>query len=170
MISRLLQRRLKLPPPSTRDLVVQRDLRVPMPDGVELLADRWAPRAGGSGLPTALIRCPYGRRGVLALGMARPLAERGFQVLIQSTRGGFGSGGAFDPLRQEREDGLATLDWLTKQPWFGDSIVLVGVSYMGSHSASTTFGNNLWNASACRIPASPVTLRAWLPRCSARCR
>ncbi|RVX43721.1 hypothetical protein EDD27_6415 [Nonomuraea polychroma] len=131
MISHLLQRRLKLPPPSTRKLVVQRNLRVPMPDGVELLADRWAPRAGGEALPTALIRCPYGRRGVLALAMARPLAERGFQVLIQSTRGGFGSGGAFDPLRQEREDGLATLDWLTKQPWFCGSIVLVGVSYMG---------------------------------------
>ncbi len=63
--------------------------------------------------------------------MARPLAERGFQVLLQSTRGGFGSGGTFDPLRQERADGLATLDWLVKQPWFGGSIVLVGMSYMG---------------------------------------
>ncbi|MEV0150563.1 MULTISPECIES: CocE/NonD family hydrolase [unclassified Nonomuraea] len=131
VISRLIERRLELPPPLTRDLVVQRDLRVPMPDGVELLADRWAPRAGGEGLPTALIRCPYGRRGPLALVMARPLAERGYQVLIQSTRGGFGSGGAFDPLRQEREDGLATLDWVVRQPWFGDSIVLAGMSYMG---------------------------------------
>jgi putative CocE/NonD family hydrolase len=131
VISYLLQRWLKLPPPLTRDLVVQRDLRVPMPDGVDLLADRWAPRTGGEALPTALIRCPYGRRGALAVGMARPLAERGFQVLIQSTRGGFGSGGTFDPMRREREDGLATLDWVIKQPWFGGSIVLVGVSYMG---------------------------------------
>jgi putative CocE/NonD family hydrolase len=63
--------------------------------------------------------------------IARPLAERGYQVLIQSTRGGFGSGGTFAPLRQEREDGIATLDWVVKQPWFGGSIVLVGVSYMG---------------------------------------
>ena len=129
--SHLLQRRLKLPPPLTRDLVIQRDLRVPMPDGVDLLADRWAPRAGGEALPTALIRCPYGRSGLLAMGMVRPLAERGFQVLIQSTRGGFGSGGSFDPLRQEREDGLATLEWVVNQPWFGGSIVLVGLSYMG---------------------------------------
>jgi hypothetical protein len=30
--SHLLQRMLKLPPPSTRDVVVQRDIRVPMPD------------------------------------------------------------------------------------------------------------------------------------------
>lgn len=129
--SRVLQRLLKLPPPSTRDLVIQRDLRVPMPDGVELLADRWAPRIGGEALPTALIRSPYGRRGALGSVMARPLAERGFQVLLQSTRGGFGSGGVFDPMRQERADGLATLEWVVKQPWFGDAIVLIGTSYMG---------------------------------------
>lgn len=115
--SHLVQRVLKLPPPLTRDLVVERDLRVPMLDGVDLLADRWAPRTGGEGLPTALIRCPYGRRGVIALGAVRPLAERGYQVLIQSTRGGFGSGGTPDHMRQERADGLATLDWLVEQQW-----------------------------------------------------
>lgn len=131
MISRFLERLLKLPAPATRHLVVQRDLRVPMPDGAELLADRWAPRAGGDRLPTALVRSPYGRKGAFGALFARPLAERGFQVLIQSTRGGFGSGGAFDPLRQEREDGLATLDWVVRQTWFGDAMVLVGASYLG---------------------------------------
>jgi putative CocE/NonD family hydrolase len=34
-------------------------------------------------------------------------------------------------MRNEREDGLATLEWVLKQPWFGDSIVLVGLSYLG---------------------------------------
>ena len=131
LMSRILQRRLELPAPLTRDLVVERHLRVPMPDGVELLADRWAPRHDGDGLPTALLRSPYGRSGVFGTAMARPLAERGFQVLIQSVRGGFGSGGTLDPMRQEREDGLATLDWVVEQPWFGDSMVLVGMSYLG---------------------------------------
>ncbi|MFJ1967438.1 CocE/NonD family hydrolase [Streptomyces sp. NPDC087903] len=131
LISHLVQRQLKLSEPSTRNLVVQRDLRVPMPDGVDLLADRWAPKAGGEGLPTALIRTPYGRAGIIGAIMARPLAERGYQVLIQSTRGGFGSGGTLDPMRQERADGLATLDWMVKQPWLGDAIVLVGLSYLG---------------------------------------
>jgi putative CocE/NonD family hydrolase len=102
-----------------------------MPDGVELLADRWAPRTAGNGLPTALLRSPYGRRGLIGTGAALPLAERGFQVLIQSTRGTFGSGGVFDPLRQERNDGLATMEWVAKQPWFGDAIVLIGGSYLG---------------------------------------
>jgi putative CocE/NonD family hydrolase len=122
---------LRLDPPMTRDLSVQRDLRIPMPDGTVQLADRWFPRSGGDGLPTALVRSPYGRAGMVALGMARPLAERGFQVLMQSTRGTFGSGGTFDPFRQEREDGLAVLDWIVEQPWFGGAIVLVGGSYSG---------------------------------------
>jgi predicted acyl esterase len=129
--SHLLQRMLGLPPPSTRDLVVERDLRVPMRDGAVLLADRWAPRTGAGGLPTVLLRTPYGRSGMVAEQMVRPLVERGFQALIQSTRGGFGSGGTFDPLRREREDGLDTLEWMVKEPWFGGSIVLYGISYMG---------------------------------------
>jgi len=131
LASHLLQRVLKLDAPVTRDLVVHKDLRVPMPDGVELLADRWAPRAGGDTLPVAVLRSPYGRSGMIGAMMARPLAERGFQVLMQSVRGTFGSGGVFDPLRQEREDGLATVDWVVKQPWFAGSIVLTGGSYLG---------------------------------------
>jgi uncharacterized protein len=131
LTSHLLQRMLHLDPPQTRDLAVQRDLRAPMPDGVVLLADRYAPRTAPDGLPLALLRSPYGRRGPIAAGMARPLAERGFQVLMQSTRGTFGSGGEFDPMRRERDDGLATLEWVVKQPWFGESIVLVGGSYLG---------------------------------------
>ena len=129
--SHLIQRALKLPPPVTRDLAVTRNLQVPMPDGAVLLADRWAPRDGGWSLPTALVRSPYGRRGLFGAATARSLAERGFQVLVQSTRGTFGSGGDFDPLRCERDDGLATLQWLVKQPWFGGAIILSGASYLG---------------------------------------
>ena len=131
LTSHIVQRILKLDPPATRDLLVQRGLRVPMPDGAELLADRWAPRTTAAPLPTALIRGPYGRRGIYGALLARPLAERGYQVVIQSVRGTFGSGGDFDPMRQERDDGLATLAWVREQPWFGDAIVLFGLSYLG---------------------------------------
>ena len=129
--SYLIERMQKLDPPLTRDLTVERDLRVPMPDGAELLANRYAPASGGDGLPLALMRSPYGRAGLLAGGMARPLAERGFQVLVQSCRGTFGSGGQFEAMRNERADGLATLEWIVRQPWFGGSIVLTGPSYLG---------------------------------------
>ncbi|MFJ9248528.1 CocE/NonD family hydrolase [Streptomyces sp. NPDC101776] len=129
--SHLTQRLLSLPPPLTRDLVVEHDLRVPMRDGTVLLADRWWPRSGGDGLPTLLLRIPYGRAGMAAGPMVRPFAERGFQVMIQSTRGTFGSGGVFDPMRREREDGLDTVDWVIAQPWFGEAMVLYGMSYLG---------------------------------------
>ena len=91
VMSHLTQRQLGLGPPRTRDLVSERDLPVPMPDGTVLLADRWAPRTGGGKLPVALMRSPYGRGALITAGMVRPLAERGFQVILQSVRGTFGS-------------------------------------------------------------------------------
>src|SRR5262249_12236898 len=67
--------------------------------------------------PTVLVRTPYGRGGLTAVA-ARLLAERGFHVVMQSCRGTGGSGGAFDPMRRERDDGLDTVAWLRRQPWF----------------------------------------------------
>ncbi len=62
LLSRLIGKLANLPPAETRDVIVERDLKVPMPDGVVLLADRYVPR-GSERLPTILVRCCYGRRG-----------------------------------------------------------------------------------------------------------
>ncbi|MER6085452.1 CocE/NonD family hydrolase [Streptomyces sp. NPDC001833] len=129
--SLVAQRLLKLSRPLTREVRVERGLRVPMRDGTVLLADRWTPRSGGAQLPTALLRSPYGRGGPVAMQLARPLAERGFQVVLQSTRGTAGSGGDFNPPHDERLDGLDSVEWVCKQPWFGDAMVLYGPSYLG---------------------------------------
>ena len=75
--SLLIQGLRRLPPPLTRDLAVERDLPVTMRDGHVLLANRWAPKSGADDLPTALIRTPYGRAGLMDDLLARPLAERG---------------------------------------------------------------------------------------------
>jgi uncharacterized protein len=109
--------------------LVQRDLEVPMPDGVVLLADRYAPRTGPA-RPTVLVRSPYGRRGVFGLLYGRLFAERGFQAVVQSVRGTFGSGGEFNPF-DERADGLATIAWLEKQPWYEGHLGMTGSSYLG---------------------------------------
>ncbi|MGS2646519.1 CocE/NonD family hydrolase [Streptosporangium sp. LJ11] len=111
-------------------VTVERDLPVPMPDGVTLLADRYAP-AGAVRPPTILIRSPYGRRGVFGRTFGRGFARHGFQVVIQSCRGGFGSGGLLDPLGDEHDDGLATLAWLRAQDWYGGSLAMHGPSYLG---------------------------------------
>jgi uncharacterized protein len=79
--------------------------------------------------PTLLIRVPYGFSGFSTV--AEAYAEQGFNCVIQACRGTGGSSGEFDPLRHEREDGLATLNWLKSQPWYDGRLGLTGPSYLG---------------------------------------
>ncbi|RVX40848.1 hypothetical protein EDD27_3284 [Nonomuraea polychroma] len=60
VVGRLFDRLLGLPETTTPDVEVARDLRVPMPDGVTLVADRCRPLGAGS-LPVVLVRSPYGK-------------------------------------------------------------------------------------------------------------
>jgi putative CocE/NonD family hydrolase len=110
---------------------VERDIAVPMPDGVILLGDHYRPAGATGPLPVVLIRLRYGRAGLFARAFAAPYARRGFQVFVQSTRGTFGSGGQFRPFTTERADGLATLAWVRAQPWCDDRVAMTGGSYFG---------------------------------------
>ncbi len=132
LITRMVARAGKLPPAETHNILVERDLPVTMPDGVVLLANRYVPRhLQGEKPPLILVRSCYGRSGFFGVIYGRLYAERGFQVLIESTRGTFGSGGTFNPFQDERADGLATVAWLKTQPWFPGSFVTNGASYLG---------------------------------------
>jgi uncharacterized protein len=111
--------------------IVRRDVRVPMPDGAVLLGDHYRPERSAGPQPVVLIRSPYGRAGFPGAVMAAPLARRGFQVFIQSTRGTFGSGGQFRPFLHEKADGLATVAWLREQPWCDGRVSMTGPSYLG---------------------------------------
>lgn len=113
------------------EIVIQRDIAVPMPDGVVLLGDHYRPAGKGGPLPVVLIRSPYGRAGIAGAVFAAPLARRGFQVFIQSTRGTFGSGGQFRPFLHEQTDGLSTVAWLRAQPWCDGRVSMTGASYLG---------------------------------------
>ncbi|WP_143175246.1 CocE/NonD family hydrolase [Cryptosporangium aurantiacum] len=124
----LIDRVLRLPGRTGR-YQVELDLRVPMPDGVTLLADRYAP--DDEPAPVVLVRTPYGRRRQLALLYGAPFARRGLQVVIQSVRGTFGSGGRFEAFHHERDDGLATVAWLREQPWCDGRVATMGSSYLG---------------------------------------
>lgn len=128
--SRLLGRFWRLPPPCTHDVVEHHDVPVLMSDGVALLTDRYYPQ-GGQNLPVILIRSPYGR-GDRFRDLALVLAERGFQVLLQSCRGTGGSGGSLHPSFQEERDGANTISWLNRQPWYCGRLALLGASYLGN--------------------------------------
>ena len=59
------------------------------------------------------------------------MPSAGYQTVIQSCRGTFGSAGGWEPLRHERSDGHATLSWVAGQPWFDGRLVTWGASYLG---------------------------------------
>jgi putative CocE/NonD family hydrolase len=72
-------------------------------------------------------------------------AERGYTAVIQGTRGRYESGGVHSPLIHERGDGLDTLAWLKRQPWFDGRLGMWGGS---------AFGHTQW-AVADQLPAAP---------------
>jgi putative CocE/NonD family hydrolase len=125
--SYFLARRAQLPKARFRVARTQ-NIRVKMHDGVTLETELFTPRNGVHS-PTILMRVPYGLRGFSTV--AEIYAERGFNAVIQACRGTAGSEGEFDPLSHEREDGLATLDWIKSQPWFDGRLGLSGPSYLG---------------------------------------
>ena len=126
----LMGRLAKLPPAHTRAVSVERDLTAKMPDGMTLLADRWYPtNPGATSPPTVLLRSPYGRSQLGMLG--RLFAERGYQVVIQSCRGTFGSEGDWVPMHNEQSDGRSTQEWIAAQPWFDGRLLTYGPSYLG---------------------------------------
>ena len=110
---------------------------VPMADGVVLRADIYRP-CGQVTASTILVRIPFSRglkNEIGAGAIAHFWAARGYNVMVQGTRGRYKSGGAFYPLRHEREDGLETLAWLRRQPWFDGRLGMWGGS---------AFGHTIW--------------------------
>jgi uncharacterized protein len=108
---------------------VDRDLAVPMSDGVELVVDVHRPEAEGR-YPTILVRTPYDRHGEGLIKGAR-FAKRGYAVVVQDVRGRFASGGEFSPLIQEVQDGSDTIDWIAAQDWSDGKVGMIGASYVG---------------------------------------
>ena len=104
------------------------DIAVEMPDGVVLMTDVYQPITPGPH-PTLMMRLPYGRDGFANIALS--YAERGFNVVLQACRGTEASSGRFNPLVNERADGLATLAWIKQQPWFDGRLGLTGPSYLG---------------------------------------
>jgi putative CocE/NonD family hydrolase len=136
-------------PPALHDVAVERGLRVSMPDGVELVADRYRPRQPGR-FPTILVRTPYGRKAS-GFFVSQQMAERSYNVLVQDVRGRFDSEGKFDVFAGEDADGRATIEWISEQPWFDGSLGLWGMSYLAYAQ---------WAAA----PGTPSFLRAIMPQ------
>ncbi|WP_375387470.1 CocE/NonD family hydrolase [uncultured Amnibacterium sp.] len=144
-------------PAGRTDYVVLRDLRTPMRDGAELLGDLYRPR-GDDPAPVVLIRTPYGRATLGSRLFAIVLAGHGFQVLLQSVRGTFGSDGVFRPFTAEHLDGLDTLAWVRQQPWCDGRVATTGASYFGhTQWAVAPYADPPLVASALHITAASIS-------------
>ncbi|MEO1644295.1 MAG: CocE/NonD family hydrolase, partial [Chloroflexota bacterium] len=93
-------------PPVKNGVTVNRNMAITMRDGVTLMTDHYAPDTDGD-FPTILIRSVYGRGydampgGMGVIVFCERLAERGYHVIAQTTRGQFDSGGDFMPYIHE---------------------------------------------------------------------
>jgi putative CocE/NonD family hydrolase len=136
------------------EFAVRIERSVPMlaSDGVSLVADIYHPRRAGPKTPTILVRIPYSKTvniQFFASTVGRMWAERGYTVVLQGTRGRYESGGTYYPLRGEFEDGVETLNWLSRQSWYDGRLCMWGCSY---------YGYTQWVISDCANPGPSALL------------
>lgn len=118
-------------------VIVEKNVPVPMRDGVILRADVYRPQAAGQ-YPVLLQRTPYNRElwpiTAMTLDPIRAAAA-GYAVVIQDVRGRWASeGGVFFPYRDELADGHDSAGWAAAQPWSSGAVGCYGLSYMGGTS------------------------------------
>jgi uncharacterized protein len=116
------------------ELIVERDVRVAMRDGVNLATDVYRPNDSAPH-PVLVHRTPYSKSNAWFVGglMFNPLdaVQRGYVIVVQDTRGRFGSEGDWEPFANEASDGYDTVEWAAAQPWSDANVGVYGSSYMG---------------------------------------
>jgi putative CocE/NonD family hydrolase len=124
---------LQAEPPVAGDLIIRRNLMVPMRDGVKLATDVYLPardgKPAGGKLPVILTRLPYDKNGAKKQG--EYFARNGYAFVAQDTRGRYGSEGVWHMMTDDGRDGVDCAAWITRQPWSDGKIGMIGTSYVG---------------------------------------
>lgn len=111
-------------------------VEIPMRDGTILRADIWLPSSDGA-WPVLLQRTAYrkedafGAQYISGLEFMAAL-RRGYAVVVQDTRGRYGSDGHFTPFAHEASDGVDTIGWLRQQTFCNGQVMMFGGSYVGA--------------------------------------
>lgn len=113
---------------------VERDVECRLRDGTMLRADLYRPSGQQEPLPVLLLRVPYNKAVAQSIVYHHPswYARHGYLVVVQDTRGRWSSGGDFDPLRTEAEDGFDTVEWAAALPGSSGKVGTYGFSYAGA--------------------------------------
>lgn len=116
------------------NILIEKNIMVPMRDGVQLAADVYRPAEDGQ-YPVIIQRLPYNKDlpaiAMLLVDVFR-LVQEGYVMVIQDTRGCFSSAGEFDPFFQEPADGADTIAWAASASWSNGKVGLAGGSYFGA--------------------------------------
>lgn len=143
-------------------VIIDRDVRAVMRDGVELSANVFRPADDGR-FPVLLQRTPYGKdlypTTFLPLDPIRIAAE-GYVVIEQDCRGRGASAGSFAPFEQEFEDGMDSLEWAAGLPYSNGRVGTFGVSYTGTTAwqAAVEGHSSLTSVAAAQAPADHHSL------------
>ncbi len=130
--------------PRRYEIVVERDVAIPVREGVSLDSDIFRPKAEGK-FPALLAVHAYPKatqsmemmpiafsyaRGFIEAGDFNFYVRRGYVFLIINITGTHRSGGIFgniDP--QSIDDVCAAIDWTARQPWCDGNVGMTGVSH-----------------------------------------
>ncbi len=113
---------------------IQRNVLIPMRDGIRLSADLFFPDAEGK-FPAVIQYQPYRKDDVTHTSGSwfRYFAERGIVGVQLDVRGTGGSEGinTDEYMPVEQQDGYDAIEWLARQPWCNGNVGMIGASYGG---------------------------------------
>ena len=140
------------------DVIWEKDVRITLRDGVELLADVFRPvTSDEEPVPAIMPWSPYGKSGSgiqqldmfpWRVGVPRAATSglekweapdpaewvvRGYAIVNIDARGSFKSGGNLLVYgTQEGRDGYDSIEWIAAQPWCNKKVTMAGNSWLGT--------------------------------------
>jgi len=117
--------------PAEYGVVIEKNLMIPVRDGVRLTADIYQPAQEGKParrrFPALLTRTPYDKSG--SAGEGNYYAERSYVVVANDTRGRYDSEGTWHGLADDPQDGHDIVEWIATQGWSSGKVGTFGTSY-----------------------------------------
>ena len=114
---------------------LDREIMVPMRDGVRLSTSVIRPKGVTGPVPVILIRTPYDRDGELQHQdkLVSAWISGGYALVLQNERGVGWSEGRYQFVGGARNDGYDTISWIAKQPWSNGKVGTFGCSSSAEH-------------------------------------
>jgi putative CocE/NonD family hydrolase len=138
------------------DVVIKKNVMVPVRDGTRLALDLYLPAQNGQPVAgkhtTLLARTPYDKN---LSPDARWFCAHGYAVVVNDVRGRYASEGTWRMLLDDPNDGYDILQWIGSQPWSSGKVGTFGTSYVGGtqHALACARPSQL----ACMIPVDSMS-------------